>query len=64
MEPATNQEVRRAAETQSANKFTPQQKEKVAHYLVHTTQVANNHYRMVHFEQTAQTAELMMLLHE
>ncbi|XP_029903936.1 uncharacterized protein LOC115356811 isoform X2 [Myripristis murdjan] len=61
---STSQEVRRAAETQAAKNFTPAQKEKVARYMAHTTQVAEAHYRMMLPEQTAETAELMMVLND
>ncbi|XP_029903855.1 uncharacterized protein LOC115356767 [Myripristis murdjan] len=61
---STSQEVRRAAETHVAKNFTPAQKEKVARYMAHTTQVAKAHYQMMLLEQIAETAELMMVLND
>ncbi|XP_036376492.1 uncharacterized protein LOC118772334 [Megalops cyprinoides] len=59
VKPATSQEVRRAAETESAAMFTESQKEDVAHYLGHTSAVAKQHYRMWTLHVVAATATLL-----
>lgn len=59
LQTCTSMEVRRVAETQFASVCTEGQKEDVAHYLAHTSAVANQHYRMRQPHVVVATALIM-----
>lgn len=57
--PLRSQDIRRAVETEGAFAFSKNQKEDVAHYLAHSTAVAEQHYRIRTTEAVVATAELL-----
>lgn len=58
----TSQEIRRTVETDAAANFTEEQKASVAHYMAHSTAVANQHYRMKTLDSVVATANLLSSL--
>ncbi|XP_038575161.1 uncharacterized protein LOC119902857 isoform X1 [Micropterus salmoides] len=57
-----SQEIRRTVETDAAANFTEEQKASVAHYMAHSTAVANQHYRMKTLDTVVATANLLSSL--
>lgn len=58
----TSQEIRRVMETVVATEFTEEQKAGVAHYMAHSTPVANAHYRMKTLTSIVTTCKLLSSL--
>ncbi|XP_048021450.1 uncharacterized protein LOC125252307 [Megalobrama amblycephala] len=54
-----SQQVRRTVETDAAANFTEEQKASVAHYMAHSTAVANQHYRMKTLDSVVATSNLL-----
>ncbi|XP_048064780.1 uncharacterized protein LOC125279313 [Megalobrama amblycephala] len=54
-----SQQVRRTVETDAAANFTEEQKASVAHYMAHSTAVANQHYRMKTLDSVVVTSNLL-----
>ncbi|XP_048024140.1 uncharacterized protein LOC125253925 [Megalobrama amblycephala] len=54
-----SQQVRRSVETDAAANLTEEQKASVAHYMAHSTAVANKYYRMKPLEFVVATANLL-----
>ncbi|ROJ64733.1 N-lysine methyltransferase KMT5A [Anabarilius grahami] len=57
-----SQQVRRTVETDAAATFTEEQKASVAHYMAHSTAVANQHYRMKTLDSVVATSNLLSSL--
>lgn len=57
-----SQQIRRTVETDVAANFTEEQKASVAHYMAHSTAVANQHYRMKTLDTVVATSNLLSSL--
>ncbi|XP_051948594.1 uncharacterized protein LOC127619683 [Xyrauchen texanus] len=58
----TSQQIRRTVETDVAANFSEEQKASVAHYMAHSTAVANQHYRMKTLDTVVATSNLLSSL--
>ncbi|XP_059402933.1 uncharacterized protein LOC132134169 [Carassius carassius] len=57
-----SQQIRRTVKTDVAANFSDEQKGSVAHYMAHSTAVANQHYRMMTLDSVVATANLLSSL--